>query len=90
VVQYETLCAQPQEQFASLLEFAGLQATNELRSLVRQRTNTSDDPNPASLVKISANHIDSWRREISPEELARLRAGYCQYPLPWYQAPDDW
>ncbi|MEP7358075.1 MAG: hypothetical protein ABI847_12595 [Anaerolineales bacterium] len=90
VVQYEALCVEPQAQFDSLLEFAELDATDELHSLVRQRTNTSDDPNPASLVKISAQHIDSWRREISAEELARLRAGYCHYPLPWYQAPDDW
>jgi hypothetical protein len=90
VVKYETLCAEPLEQFDDLFKFAGLQWDARLEALVRQRTSTSDDPNEWGLNKISSVHINRWRDEITPDELADLRTGYHDYDLPWYQAPGDW
>jgi hypothetical protein len=90
VVKYETLCAEPLQQFADLFKFAGLHWDAELEALVRQRTSSHDDPNEWGLNKISSAHINRWRDEITPVELADLRTGYYDFELPWYQTPGDW
>ena len=77
-------------EFRALFEFAGLTWDAAAEARLAAQTSSGDEADPYSVDRHSLAQINRWKREIQPAELADLRTGYCQSPLPWYQSARDW
>ncbi len=91
VVRYETLCAAPEQTFRSLAGWAGLTWTPALadRLAARSRSRTGKS-NAYDTHRDTGRMADAWRARLGTDELARLRASFRAFNLPWYAADKDW
>lgn len=90
VVEYETLCLEPVEQFQALFDFAGLAWDEAIQAAIVKRSTGGDRQDPYGTARNSREMADAWRADFPADGLPQLRAGFAAYGLPWYQAESDW
>ena len=90
VVCYEDLCLDATTTFRDLFAFARLEWDDDVRQAVEARGAGGDRAATFGTRRDSRRMADSWRGELSPDDLGDLRRGYERVELPWYNAPEDW
>jgi hypothetical protein len=83
LLRYEDLCQQPTERARALMAFAGLPWAEENARFIEKSTSSGDSQRYYSLFRDPINAATKWRRELSPEEIARVMAMVDQV-LPGY------
>jgi len=93
VVRYEDLCENPVRQLRQLYDFCELTWTATVEALVHDMSSGSEDGNlatsPYAVRRDSTAMTAAWRERVAPGSVARLRAAYLHFGLPWYGS-DDW
>ncbi len=90
VVEYETLCRRPRETFQALSHKVGLVWDGSMESALERSTGGDDSADPYGTRRPSAQMGDAWRGAVPEACVARLRDGFSQFGLPWYQDDTDW
>jgi hypothetical protein len=90
LIFYEDLCANPTQCFVELFSFAGLAWGDHITTHIAEATSGGTRSKAYTTARLSREMQRARTREIKPEALQQLRAGYESVTLPWYKAESDW
>jgi Sulfotransferase domain len=93
LVEYETVCRDPEPVFRDLYDICGLRWTDAVAASLRASTSgeiTRGADDPSGTVRNTAAMADAWRARITPSQLADVRAGWEATNPSRYRDDTDW
>ncbi len=92
ILRHEDVCREPVPQFRALYERLGLEWAPQVEEFIDRTTSSANPTSQAradSILRNSAAHADSWKRELTPEQIAEIRARTEEVSSVFY-SDDDW
>lgn len=88
-VFYEDLCLDPHQEFRKIFERVGL-GWSEAVSAYVEHSSSAEQGGMYSGMRVSREQVDKWRRQLTTDEIAGVRAAVRPFNLPFYQDPSNW
>lgn len=89
IIYYEDVCRNPTIEFAKIFEQMRLNLSQKVQDFIEQTT-SCDRPGTYSTSRITSKQIGKWKRELSQDEIYRVRKIVEQFNLPFYNSESDW
>jgi hypothetical protein len=92
VIQYESICDDPECKLAELFEFAGLTFNDSVKRLIAESGSAKGElaKHAYSTQRNTQEMAIAWKNKVTVEQLAKLHSGYSAFKLPYYTSEDDW
>ncbi len=91
MLRHEDACREPAARFRAVYERLGLSWTPEVERFLDHTTSSSNPtwhPRADSILRHSAAHVDSWKRELTRDQIAEIRARTEQIASEFYTDAD--
>jgi hypothetical protein len=93
-IRFEDLCASPLERFAEMFEWLQLPYSDSVRQehvrLCLSGSEAPQDYHTHAVARQSQAMAASWRRDLKPDVVQRVRDIWRQFEIPLYVDSDEW
>lgn len=83
LVEHETYCMDPVEQFKTLYNQLNLRWSSEIEKFIRELNSSEQSGYEAR--RIAQNQTGKWKKELSADEAEQIRRGYSLFPHHFYR-----
>ena len=91
VAIYEAFASDPHNEFIRLFQTLGIKPPINYDEVINKYCFSSKESNhKGEVMRTSMNMIDKWKSELTEEQVADIKHGFCESRLEYYRNASDW